>query len=170
MGIFKKLFGSGNAGSGESSEFETLLDASVKELQAKQEAHKQGWRLGQAKRWDLDQSLGNLIFTFEDGVIATCPAQIIGSFDTKGNTWLWAWANPSIMDSLKRDSLQVKDYGEKHKIERLTSAKWPATETDSWAMAALAYKLCGSQGVYRGPAGPTFVFISFGEVTLSKKQ
>jgi hypothetical protein len=37
-------------------------------------------------------------------------------------------------------------------------------------MAAVAVKLCGAQGAYRGPASENlFVFMTFGEVQLSKK-
>jgi hypothetical protein len=172
ISIFKKLFGggSGTDGGGETPEFKRLLETSMADLQAKTAGHRAGWGLGESKRWDLDQSRGDLIFTFSDGVIATCPAQIIGSFDTDSSTWLWAWANPSIHDSLKRDSLRVRDYGQQHKIARLTSAQWSCTEADAWAMAALSCKLCEAQGIYRGPAGPSFVFISFGQVALSKSQ
>jgi len=169
MSIFKKLFGGGSANNGESPEFKKLLAVSMEELRLKTEGHRAGWRLGQSKRWDIDQSVGDLIFTFDDGMIATCPAQIIGSFAANENSWLWAWANPSIVESLKHDSLRVKDYGQEHQVGRLTSPGWRATEADAWDMAALACKLCDSQGIYRGPAGPSFVFISFGKVILSKK-
>lgn len=171
MSPFTKLFGGGGAeAGGETPEFKALLDASMEELKLKTAAHQGGWRLGTSKRWDLAQTKGDLIFTFGDGVIATCPAQIIGSFDSAGGSWLWAWANPSIEDSLKRDSLRVRDYGQRRKIKRLTSAALQCTEADAWLMAAFACKHCAAQGVYRGPAGGAFVFINFGEVKLSKKQ
>lgn len=171
MSIFKKVFRGGTAcRAGESAAFKTLLDASMAELELKTIGHQGGWRMGKAKRWDLDQSRGDLIFTFEDGIVATCPAQIIGSFDSAGGTWLWSWANPSIADSLKRNSLRVRDYGREHKIARLTSAKWSCTESDAWLMTALACKLCEAQGAYRGPAGTTFVFMTFDKVLLCKKQ
>ncbi len=181
MNLFKKLFG-GGSGSGprtgsarpndikaeETSEFKELLKKSMEELQIKTAGHQAGWRLGTSKRWDLSLAQGDLIFTFEDGVIATCPAQVIGSFAPAESTWLWAWANPSIPDALKQDSSRVRHYGQEHKIARLTSAEWPGSEADGWDMAALACKLCEAQGIYRGPAGSSFVFISFGAVNLSK--
>lgn len=171
MSLFKRPFaGPGADDGGETPEFKKLLEISMADLQARTAGHEAGWRLGESKRWDLDQSRGDLIFTFSDGMIATCPAQIIGSFDTESGTWLWAWANPSIPDSLKRDSLRVREYGLQHNIRRLTAAEWLGTEADGWAMAALACKLCEAQGVYRGPAGASFVFISFSRVTLSKNQ
>ena len=155
---------------GEPPKFKALLDASMEELRLKTAGHQAGWGLGKSNRWSLDQSRGDLLFTFDDGVVATCPAQIVGSFDTTDGSWLWGWANPSIADSLKRDSLRVKEYGQQLQIARLTSAEWPGTEADAWAMAALTCKLCEAQGVYRGPAGTAFVFMTFGKVALSKKS
>jgi hypothetical protein len=159
-----------NGHGGETPEFKTLLAQSMEELRLKTVGHQGGWRFGKAKQWSLDMSQGDLLFTFDDGILATCPAQIIGSLDSESGTWLWGWANPSIPDSLKRDALRVKEYGQQQNIARLTSEEWPCTEADAWSMAALACKLCNAQGVYRGPAGTAFVFISFATVKLSKLQ
>ena len=51
----------------------------------------------------------------------------------------------------------------------VTTRKWVGTEDDAWSMVALAVKLCGEQGAYRGPAGATSVYIAFGEIVLSKE-
>ena len=156
----------GRANGGETPEFKALLDNSMEELRAKTMGHQVGWGLGKSDQWSLDLSQGDLIFTFANGVVATCPAQIVGTFDSTDGSWLWAWANPSIPEALQRDSLRVKEYGEQRQIARLTSAEWRGTEEEAWRMAALACKLCEAQGVYRGPAGPTLVFISFKEVVV----
>lgn len=148
-------------------DFQNLLDASMAELQLKTQAHK-AWGLGSFDHWSIDQEVGNLVFSMADGTTAVAPAQIIGSFNTNDNTWLWAWDNPSIVDALQIDSLKLKAYGEKNGIEKLTMRKWTGTEDDAWSMTALAVKLCGAQGAYRGPSGGTYVFMTFGEVKLSK--
>ncbi|HEX7721702.1 MAG TPA: hypothetical protein VF397_06060 [Pyrinomonadaceae bacterium] len=150
-------------------DFATLQKLSVDELKLKTDAHRTVWGLDRPHRWDLNQDSGELVFSFPDGIKAVAQAQIIGTYNTDDHTWLWAWANPSIEDRLKADALTVRKYGEEHHVARLTQRKWTGTEDDAWAMAALAVKLCGEQGAYRGPAGPTKVFIAFGEVTLSKK-
>jgi len=155
---------------GETPEFRTLLEKSMNELRAKTMGHQTGWGFGKAAQWSLDMSQGDLLFTFADGVVATCPAQIVGSLDTESGSWLWAWANPSIPDALKRDSLRVREYGQQRKIERLIAEEWPCTEEEAWRMAALACLLCNAQGVYRGPAGTALVFISFASVKLSPKR
>lgn len=165
MSLPKRLFGRTD---GETAEFTAFVDGSMEGLRLQTEGHKGLWHLGEEKRWDFDQDSGCLELTFPD-VIVTAPAQVIGTFDTDSGTWLWAWANPSVDAGLKRDALRVLDYGREHRIERLTTPKWPADETDGWRMAALANRLCSSNGAYRGPAGNTMVFMTFGEIKLEKR-
>jgi hypothetical protein len=150
------------------TDFSTLQKVSIEELKLKTDAHRKAWGLDRISGWDLSQDSGDLVFSLADGLKATAPAQIIGTYDSEDHTWLWAWANSSIEDKLKADALKVRKYGGEHQIDKLTQRKWTGTEDDAWAMVALAVKLCGRQGAYRGPAGPTKVFIAFGEVTLSK--
>jgi len=150
------------------SDFATLQKLSVDELKLKTDAHRAAWGLDRIKRWDLNQDDGQLVFSLADGLKARAPAQIIGTYNTDDHTWLWAWDNPSIDDKLKSDALKLRKYGEEHHVDRLTQRKWVGTEDDAWAMVALAVKLCGEQGVYRGPEGATHVFIAFGDVALSK--
>ena len=151
------------------SDFPTLQKVSIEELKLKTDAHRKALGLDRLKRWDLNQESGELIFSLADGMKAVAPAQIIGTYNTEDHTWLWAWANSSIDDKLKVDALKLRKYGEEHHVDRLTQRKWVGTEDDAWAMVALAVKLCGEQGAYRGPAGATHVFMAFGEITLSKQ-
>ena len=106
------------------SDFSTLQKQSVEELKVKTRAHIKTWGLGKIERWDLSQDTGQLIFSLPDGFKAVTPAQIIGSYNSKDHTWLWAWANSSIDETFKADALKLREYGEEHKIERLTKAKW----------------------------------------------
>ena len=152
----------------ETPEFKEFLEGSIEGLRLQTAAHQRMWHFGEEERWDFAQDKGELIFTFPD-MIVRAPAQIIGTFDSRAGTWMWAWANSSIAESVARDSARVRAYGEQHQIERLTMPSWPAEEMDGWHMAALANRLCESNGAYRGPAGTTFVFITFGEVQLSKR-
>lgn len=171
MSLIKKLFGgsSERANDGEPPEFAALLEGSMEGLQLQTEAHQSTWQFGQEEQWNFDQDSGELVFTFSDK-IAKAPAQIIGTFDGQTSTWMWAWANPSIAESLKTAAQRVLDYGKQHGIARLTTAKWTAEETDGWQMTALANRLCSSNGAYRGPAGTTLVFMTFGDIQLTNRE
>lgn len=167
MNIFKRLFGRSSNG-GETQEFQAFIEGSMEGLRLQTEAHQSNWGFGACERWDFSQEDGELIFTFPVKT-ARAPAQIIGSFDSLAGSWMWAWANSSVSPALARDSLRVRQYGRKRSISRLTTPAWSAKESDGWQMAALANRLCESNGVYRAPAGDTYVFFTFGEIRLSRR-
>jgi uncharacterized protein DUF6882 len=154
----------GEQGIGEVLDFESLLRSSMEELMAKTQSHQDNWGFGSEEEWLLDQDQGKLTFKFP-GRSTIAPVQIIGTYNTQNGNWLWAWANPLIADHLKTDVLRLKEYGEQWGIPRLTSAEWPAQESDCWYMAALACQLFGGQGAYRGPAADSHTLMLFGEVT-----
>jgi hypothetical protein len=170
MNIFKKLFGGsdGSDNGGEPPEFTAFLEGSMEDLRLQTAAHQSTWHFGKEERWDFEQESGELVLTFSDK-IAKASAQVIGTFDGRAKTWMWAWANLSIAEPVKRDSMRVLEYGKQHGIRRLTMPQWPCEEMDAWSMVALACRLCGSNGAYRGPAGTTFVFMTFGEIQLTKR-
>jgi hypothetical protein len=62
---------------------------------------------------------------------------------------MWSWANESSTDADHELIWQIKDIGDCHGIERLSSAMWKATEDDSWSMAAATVSLLGGVGAYR---------------------
>ena len=166
MGLFQRWFGETSP----AMSFDELLAGAAEELRVKTEAHRNAWRLHEAHDWSLNQDDGRLVILFADGVVARAEAQIIGTLDTEAETWMWSWNNPSIDRELCRAALQVQAFGKKHHLEQLTSSTWPATENDAWGMTALACKLNAAQGAYRGPAGATHIYMTFGEVQVRKAR
>jgi hypothetical protein len=164
------VFGTGpHEKSGEEpSEFAAFVEASMEGLRLQTDGHQRLWGFGSEEEWEIDQEAGELVFTFPDKIVRSL-AQIIGTFDGRANTWMWAWANDSIRDSLKRDSIRVRQYGQRHGVARLITPSWAGEELDGWHIAAVANRICQSNGAYRGPAGSTLVFMTFGEVQVSKR-
>ena len=150
-------------------EFRALLDRCMEELRIKTEAHVAAWGLGTTDRWDLDQDDGRLVFTTKK-VTASAPAQIIGTYSSESETFLWAWDHPSVVAPLQEHAKRVRQYGKKHGIGTLTNRKLECGQQEAWELTALACHLCDAQGAYRGLAGPAFVFMTFGEVTVSQNR
>lgn len=165
MGIFSRLFGKQRKG--DSPGYRTLVDQSMEELRLKTAAHDGTWRLGEAD-WHVDQDAGTIVFTARDGITATCPVQIIGTYNIDDGTWLWGWDHPSVVPALQEHAKIVRAYGRQHGVESLTTQKLECQESEAWEFTALACKLCDAQGAYRGPAGSAMVFMTFGDVKLSK--
>ena len=117
------------------------------------------YKMGTWERWDLDQERGLLKFSNAGTEKLRFKACIVGSLSTKSETWLWSWANKSILEEMSSPILTVKKYGEQNAAEKLTKEKWNATEVEGWEVSAVACKLIHGLGVYRGPTGNGFVFI-----------
>jgi len=147
----------------EAADFETLLRISMEELMVLTQNHQEAWHFGKEDEWQLDQERGELLLQFPGRQILA-PAQIIGAYNSQAGAWQWAWAQDSLPRNLIAHALRLREYGQREGIERLTSAEWQGQETDCWYMAALACRLCGSQGAYRAPAENIFTFMTFGEV------
>ena len=155
-------------GTSSNDEFNDLVKTSTEELQVKQQNNK-AWGIDTFDHWDLDQTAGTLVFSRADGTRATCPVQIIGSFNTEKKTWLWAWDNRSVTAELTTLARQVRAFGKRNRIEKLTEPSWSAEESDAWEMTALAAHLGEAEGAYRGPSGALHIFMTFGEVAISKR-
>lgn len=148
---------------------EAYVAASVEGLQLATDAHRGIWHLGEEESWNVDQERGELVLAFTDGSTASAPVQIVGTLSTRDGTFLWGWDHPSVARPLQADAARCRAFGEEHGAKEFTTQKVSCTETRAWAYAALAMRLAGASGAYRGEAAPgTYVFMTFGEVQLSR--
>jgi hypothetical protein len=124
----------------------------------------QKFSLASYGRWDWNQDTGELVFSNDDvpGVIARIA--FVGSLSTKSDTWLWAWANFSLVDAIREPVIAVRDYGEQKDFLPLTTPKWPATQEDGWHMTAVAARVLGAEGAYRTPNDYGFTFMVLHDV------
>jgi hypothetical protein len=168
MNFFQRFlrYNDSNVESGGALDFEALLRISMEELLGYTQSHQDNWLFGREEQWNLDPGRGELVFSFP-GRLVVAPAQIIGTYDQQTGHWVWGWANTSVPESLTSHATQLRLFGEENGIPRLTTPEWQGEETDCWYMAALACRLCGFQGAYRGPADKVYSFITFGEVQLN---
>ncbi|EPL6456686.1 MULTISPECIES: DUF6882 domain-containing protein [Providencia] len=147
--------------------YEALIERSMNSLQAKNQFHCETWKLDEAD-WSVDQDEGTIIFHAPDNIMATAPVQIIGTYDQSQGSWMWSWANTSIDSALAQDAIAVKAYGERKDNALLTARVSQIEEYDAWQLTALACELNQQQGVYRGIAGHTLIFMTFGDVSLQQ--
>jgi hypothetical protein len=132
-------------------------------------AHSMSWGLGTAQRWGLDQRTGQITWTFPDKIV-TAPAQILASYNPAAGTWLWAWANESILPELSRDSRLVRDWARENGHDNLTVAKMNANEQTAATLAALAVRITEATGFYRPSGGTAIPIITFGRVTITRQD
>lgn len=110
--------------------------------------------------WLLDQDAGTITF----GGDVVCSAQVLGTQSDASRTWLWAWANPSVPATVRRDAELVRSFGERQGISVMTDAEHRIDPSMSPEMLSLvASELTYADGYYRGPydGGAVFVLVRF---------
>ena len=132
-------------------------------------AHDDRWGLGTAERWDLDQTAVTLRWTFADKVVEA-PAQLLGLYSPADSTWTWAWASRSVPPSLSVDSEVVRSWGEQHGQRFLVQPTAVLTDERVADVVAVAFRLSGATGFYRGPAGSVVAYMTFGPVTIMPNE
>ncbi|WP_034092130.1 DUF6882 domain-containing protein [Streptacidiphilus albus] len=166
MGLFKRAEETESAGQTvEQDDLRVLLPQGEDMIEQLGRAH-MSWGLGSADRWDLDQTTGTITWTFPDKT-ATAPAQILGSFSRGSGSWLWAWANQSILPDMSRDARLFRDWAEANGHPALAQPRMEVDETAASTLVALAVRVTEATGYYRGPGGNSAVIITFGPVTLT---
>lgn len=154
-------FISGLAGAADQN-WEKLIRLSNEYTQVRQQELETRFQFSDYDHWDIDQEKGELVFSKNGVPIRVAKFQFVGSYSDTSKSWLWSWANSSILPSLSKDISVVKVYGEKHGFKKLSERKWEAAQADGWQMTAIANYLLKGKGVYRPPfaQGATFVVIT----------
>lgn len=174
MSWLRKMFGGANeAGAGGSGgeplrEPELTFARAAEEMRLKTEAAMGMWGLGQGGDWGADLETGIITFNTAKGYRVTAPLQIVGTLDTTDGSWLWGWDHPSAPPPIDAHAQLARDFGERHGLARFTTRQIAASEEDAWTFTAVACHLAGAQGGYRGPAGSTLVFMTYGTVTIAQ--
>lgn len=147
-----------------SEKFEQLSKVAYEYLYAIQDSIKQKYALNDYEQWYYDQNRG--VIEFSDSGIAKLSIKYeeVGSISMLSDTWLWAWANPHLLDQIKSRIGKVKTYGESEELEALTKGKWYGDEVDGWEMTAIAAYLLKAKGAYRVPTENTISYMLFMEI------
>ncbi len=147
---------------------EAYIRAAMEAMKLQADAHAGTWGLGRAQRWGADLERGVLTFDFADGTRAQAPLQVVGTYNTENGTFLWGWDHPSVPAPLRQHAELARQWGERENVPKFNTRQVRCTEEEAWAFAAVASRLAQAQGVYRGPTGAVRVFMTFGEVTLTR--
>jgi hypothetical protein len=148
-------------------QFKKLLDDSRAYLESQMKECNQEYKLGSLHRMDYEQESCRMIFSdmsAQPRVAANF--QIVGSLSGSSGTWLWSWDNEYLLDIAIEDIWQVREFGEKNMIEKLTSPKWDASKEDAWDMTAISTYLLKARGAYSFLSDDTRVYVVLKEMSF----
>jgi hypothetical protein len=162
------MFFKSKKSSSNSSQADDFIMASLEGLQLQTGAHESLWGLGKSERWDVDLDTGKLTFTFSDKIVEA-PINVIGTYDSLKGSFMWGWDHPSVPKNLQDAALKAKKWGEENSVPMFLQQIVECTEDDAWNFTAVATRLSEANGAYKGQAGTTFIYMTFGKTTMQKR-
>jgi len=117
--------------------------------------------------WNVDVKAGEISFDNE----LTFPMQILGTFSHSSESWLWAWANTKSGLSEKVINLasELKNYGEKNKIDFLTESSFEIERDDLHYIGLIGVGISDSNGYYLGNYGAGTMCLTIESKEIEKK-
>jgi hypothetical protein len=117
------------------------------------------YKIDDHERWDWDQKTAKLIFSHNGEPQVEADIQFSGTYSTKTDTWMWAWANQSLEESIKASSRDIRAMGQELGLKQLASGKYAATAADGWEMTYILAKHLNAIGLYRTPGDHGFSYM-----------
>jgi hypothetical protein len=148
-------------------DIDTLLLQGRELIDRTSHAHAERWGLGKAQRWALDQSTGRIMWSFPEHV-ASASAQILGSWNGKVNSFVWAWDNETVLPAMRETAETVRAWGAENGVAALTGSPLNINEEQVRDLVALAFRLGGCTGLYHPYDGVLATYIAFGPVTIEE--
>ena len=146
-----------------SAGFERLRDAATERVLGKQDALA---RRGVADRFEVDLERGSISFVTGERREARAVATLLGSFARASCTWVWAWANPSLAEGVKRRAAAVCDAVPQRDLWELTTPQFATDEGTSWALCSLVCEAVGGEGLYKAPHPSGCIFFLLRAITF----
>ena len=140
--------------------FRRLVAAAYQDCNGRQARAFERWKFDAKGHWHYDAGGGAIwFFDVGDTSAITADVEIVGSFSTRSNTWMWAWGNEQSSARARANMLPVQVFGEVRGIEKLTSAQWAADVVDAWEVTQIAAVLLDAEAIYRAPMDHLRVFM-----------
>jgi hypothetical protein len=129
--------------------FDALLRDATTYMQARQDDLQAQYPLARYQRYDRNLETCQLVFSDDGQPRVVADVQLVGSISTRNDTWLWSWANPSVLEPARHQVREVRAYGDERHYMKLACAGWSGDEVDGWEMTSIAAYLLGAKGAYR---------------------
>ncbi|MDC4604266.1 hypothetical protein OHV64_05220 [Acinetobacter baumannii] len=139
---------------------QSIYLACRKELELKTLKASNDWGMNIVDEWDIDLVIGGITFNIGDRQ-EFFEINVIGTYDERNQTFMWAWEHPSIPQDLQEVALIVKKYGEQYEIAELQQQLVYCSEEEAWNFTALAAHLAKADGAYRGKVNGNWIYIVF---------
>lgn len=143
-------------------ELDDLLDCCLSELQRKQDVLTSSCGLGTFSSFWFDQPSGTLEFRDRNGQTRlTAKAMPVGSHSRRSGTWMWAWANKSILPELRQAAERLQQLSSDTGVSAFSQPTLTVADAETpWELTAFAVHYLGAIGAYKVPGDLSDLYLA----------
>lgn len=141
------------------------LDDCYADLERKQSALIEQHSLDSYGMFDYDLSTGRIQFKQDDILKVEADFVPVGSFSEQDQSWMWAWANPSVEGAIYEQAESLKILEQKTGNDMLSNSTFPADESTAWEIAAMSCDHFDGAGVFAAPINDLLIFLVLKNIT-----
>jgi hypothetical protein len=144
------------------NQFDEYLELCYENLEKKQEILLKEYGIGNGnfQEYWYDQESSKIQFKTDGKVMLEFRVVFIGSWSTKSNTWMWAWANNSMTDGVKSQSSVLKELKLVTGFGIFTEESFNCDEAMAHELAAFSVDHLKAKGMYISPDGKSNLFMA----------
>lgn len=146
-------------------QFDDYLDYCYEKLEKKQEKLFQDFQIGNYEKYWYNQERSVLQF-IDNGVIQLeFKVIFIGSWSKKSDTWMWAWANGSMLEEVRQLSSSIQGLYQVTDFDIFKEPIFECDEAMAHELTAFAVEQLDVRGMYISPDGNSLLFMAIIEPT-----
>jgi hypothetical protein len=129
-------------------EFDAFLNSCYAELQEKQDILINQSGLMRYEDFLFDQTTRSIQFKNNGEVGLEFSVVLVGSWSSKSNSWMWAWANESVENELRVETSRIRELAELTGNSIFTEEKFKADEMKAHELTSMAVHHLDALGMY----------------------
>ena len=133
-------------------EFDAFLAKCFQELKNKQDALMGKYNLGKFDSFWFDQIAETIQFKDNENVELEFHVVPVGSWSSKSNSWMWAWANKSLTDELGSKAMKIKELASYTGYNTFEKEAFEADEAMAHELTSMAVHHLNALGMYIVPS------------------
>ena len=145
-------------------EFEAYLNLCYQEIGSRQNKLLEQYGLQNYKDFYYNQATETLQFKTEDKVEIEFEVIQIGSWSSISDSWMWAWANESVIEKSKQKSVKIKELAEVTGYDIFLLEAFEAKESIAHQLTAISAYYLNAIGFYIAPFGELKSFLALTKV------
>ena len=145
-------------------EFETYMNLCFQEIGSRQKKLLEQYGLQNYKDFFYSQETETLQFKTDGKVEIEFEVIQIGSWSSISGSWMWAWANESLMEKTKQKSVKIKELAEITGYDVFLLEAFEAKESIAHQLTAISAHYLNAIGYYIAPFNELKSFLALTRV------